>query len=218
MAGTSYFKIYNRAVTEFKDPTLKKLLYSDTILFSQSMYNFLENAISLFTNPGGAANRIKQRAEPVLTIESFTATTVTKEFELVNPPNPVTIDDCIFQYIVDDIQVDGSYSDTTSTITLVDNVDQGSVFTSNIYYIGNFNLSLYDEEEYLLSQFILSCWSEYINNDKLDIIRLLGDTDFKLPSNSATTTSKVNWHIVNRETVMKRMNKYAWDSRFNRTY
>lgn len=60
----------------------------------------------------------------------------------------------------------------------------------------------------------MACWSEYIMNDKLDIIRLLGDTDFKLTANGTTTTSKFNWNIVNRETVTKRMNHYAWMQNF----
>lgn len=64
MAGTSYFTIYKRAITEFKDPTLKNLLDNDTVMFSQVMYNFLENAISLFTNPIPAQKRVNDRVPP----------------------------------------------------------------------------------------------------------------------------------------------------------
>ena len=88
----------------------------------------------------------------------------------------------------------------------------------SIYYIGKWNVVLYDEEAYILSQFIVACWSEFINNDKLDIIRLLGDTDFKLSSNGTTTQAKTSWNIVNREVVDKRMNKYAWDCVSSKRY
>ena len=33
MEGTSFFEVYKRAITEFKDPTLKALLENNTILF-----------------------------------------------------------------------------------------------------------------------------------------------------------------------------------------
>ena len=62
------------------------------------------------------------------------------------------------------------------------------------------------------------CWAEYVENNKLDIDRLLGDTDFSLTSNSTTTQAKTSWYVVNRETASKRMNKYAWDSAILGTY
>lgn len=218
MAGTSYFRIYNRAVTEFKDPTLKGLLTSDTILFSQSMYNFLENAISMFTAPSGAVVRLNNREEPTLDTETFEVAVATDTFVLTNPPTPELIDDYILQYLVDGVEVSGTYDTATSTVTLDEELSITSTLVVNIYYIGNFNVTLYDMEEYILSQFIVAAWSNYIMNNKLDIDRLLGDTDFKLPSNATTTNSKVNWNILTVEKVLKKMNKYSWDSRFNGTY
>ena len=62
------------------------------------------------------------------------------------------------------------------------------------------------------------CWSEYVNNNRLDIDRLLGDGDFKLPSNATTTNAKVNWFLVNRERVTKHMSKYAWAAAIKKVY
>ena len=218
MIGTSYFEIYKRAITEFKDPTLKKMLGNNTILFSETMYNFLENAISLFTTPHEASLRVHDRAYPYTLTETFECDGEQNTFILENPPEDDLVDESIFEFSVDGKAVDGNYNPTTHTITLNMLPPADSTLESDIYYIGNFNHKLYDEEIYILSQFIVACWSEFITNDKLDIIRLLGDTDFKLTSNSSTTTSKNLWNTTTIERVNKRMAKYAWDCRYRRVY
>ena len=216
--GTSYFKIYARAVSKFKDPTLKKLFDDRTILFSETMYNFLENAVSLFTNPYEASLRVQDRTLPYTLSESFTCDGLQNTFILTNPPKNELIDDSIFEYYVDGKKVDGTYNSITKTVTLNIIPDEGQIFNSEIYYIGNFNHILFDEEEYILSQFMVACWSEFITNDKLDIIRLLGDTDFKLTSNSSTTQAKNLWNTTTIERVVRKMGKYAWDCKYRRTY
>lgn len=218
MLGTSYFNIYKRAITEFKDPTLKNLLENDTIMFSQVMYNFLENAISLFTNPIPAQKRVNNRIAPQLYENSFTGDGTAATFVLQNSPSILYKDDCLFKYEIDGEPISGEYNWENNTVTLPVPPFQDSQINITIYYIGNWYIELYSQEEYILSQFIISSWSEYIQNDKLDIIRLLGDTDFKLTAVSTTTTAKSNWNIVNRETATKRMNKYAWDSQIQRIY
>lgn len=235
MAGTSYFTIYKRAITEFKDPTLKNLLDNDTVMFSQVMYNFLENAISLFTNPIPAQKRVNDRVPPKFYTQTFKGDGSTNQFTLTDAPEASLIDDCLFEYTVDGNKVDGTYSaipggvvgeaivgsthtEGTPTVTLEPTPCVGSEIVINIYYVGNWNVNLYPMEEYILAEFIMAAWSEYIQNDKLDIVRLLGDTDFKLTSVSSATTSKSSWYVVNRETVTKRMTKYAWDAAIQRLY
>ena len=217
--GTSYFRIYNRAISEFKDPTLKNLLQNNTILFSEVMYNFLENAVSLFTNPQGAATKVRDRSIPYTLSETFTvSSTPTNTFVLSNPPNNDIVSECIFKFTINDNVVDGEYDINTHSIILDTIPMVNDTVGSIIYYIGNFNQVLLEDEEYILSQFIVACWSEYVVNDKLDIIRLLHDTDFKLPANSTTIASKVAWGIVTKENVIKRMNIYAWYARRNKVY
>ena len=218
LIGTSYFDVYKRAITEFKDPALKNLLENDTVMFSQVMYNFLENAISLFTNPVAAQLRINNRQEPQTFNNSFVADGTTNEFALTNLPDSSLYDECLFEYAINNNIVSGTFNSETNTVTLSQTPQEGDNVNIVVYYVGNWNVELYPMEEYILSCFILAAWSEYIQNDKLDIIRLLGDTDFKLSSVSTTTTAKSNWNIVNRETAIKRMNKYAWDSQIQRIY
>lgn len=218
MAGTSYMVVYKRAITEFKDPVLKNLLDNDTIMFTQVMYNFLENAISLFTNPFPAQVRVNNRVTPQLYTNTYISDGTTSQFTLTDFPDASLVDDCLFEYKIDEEVVGATYNSTTNVVTLSSMPPDGSTVTISIYYVGNWNITLYPMEEYLLGEFIVASWSEYIQNDKLDIIRLLGDTDFKLSAVSSTTTSKMNWNIVNKETVVKRMNKFAWDSQIQRLY
>lgn len=216
--GTSYTEVYKRAITEFKDPAIKNLFDNETIMFCQVMYNFLENAISLFTSPKAAQLRVSNRISPQLYSNLFTGNGTQTQFVLVEYPTDNQLNDCIFSYKVNDISVTGTYDSVSHTVSLSAPPALNDSIEISIYYVGNWNIDLYDMEKYILSQYILSCWSEYIQNDKLDIVRLLGDTDFKLTAVSSTTTAKSNWNIVNRETATKRMNKYAWDAVYMRIY
>ena len=218
MNGTSYFEVYKRAITEFKDPTLKALLENNTILFSETMHNFLVNAISLFTNPLKASQRLHDVDEPYILENNFISDGTTNTFVLEKYPGydsddteNIDYDDFIFEYRIDGEITHATYTEETHSVTFDDIPLPSSNISVNIYYIGGWNVKLYDEEAYILSQFIVACWSEFIANDKLDIVRLLGDTDFILSSNATTTQAKTHWNVVNREVVTKRMNKYAWD-------
>lgn len=216
--GTPYFDVYKRAVTEFKDPTLKNLFETDTVLFCEIMYNFLENAISMFTNPLGAKKRVNDRISPVLYENSFVGDGTTFQFVLTNFPTTEQYDNSVFRYTVGGESVTGTFDQTTNTVTLTQIPADASVIELDSYYVGEWNVTLYDMESYLVSQFLLAAWSQYIQNDKLDIIRLLGDTDFKLTAVSSATSAKSNWNIVNKETVQKEMTKYSWDAAMEGIY
>lgn len=216
--GTSFFTVYKKAVTEFKDPTLKDLLLNQPVLFGQSMYNFLENAISLFTVPLKAHSRISQFNSPYKNTEKFIGDGLTNIYRLVNPPKETIVENCIFEFRVNGTMVLGYYNEDTYSAVLEIAPPQDSIVKIIVYYCGEWSLDLYPDEQYILSQFILSCWAEYISNDKLDIIRLLGDTDFTLTSNASTTTAKTAWNVVNRETATKRMTNFAWSAEMTGLY
>lgn len=218
MAGTSFSTVYRRAITEFKDPTLKKLFDNNLIMFNQVMFNFFENAISLFTNPAQVQLKLSDRIDPILYENSFTGDGIQTIFSLVQFPSEELVEDCVFEYLVNSIPASASYDKTSNSVTFSVAPELNSSIVINIYFVGYFNVNLFDNEIYILSQFIISAWSEYIQNDKLDIIRLLGDTDFKLTSVASSTTAKSSWNIVNREVATKRMNKYAWDAKFGGIY
>lgn len=215
---TSFLEIYNMAIAELKDPQLKATLAQNPIMFCKVMYNFFVNAISLFTNPLAVADRLSKRDEPIYHSDTFTGDGNTTTFTFSVLPEADKIDNVVYCYEAGDEYVSGDYDQTTGTVTFQQPPDYGVPVVIGWYYIGQFNIQLLEKEKYILSEWVMVCWSEYVNNNRLDIDRLLGDGDFKLPSNATTTNAKVNWFVVNRETVTKHMSKYAWDAAIKKVY
>lgn len=215
---TSFLEIYNMAIAELKDPQLKATLAQNPIMFCKVMYNFFVNAISLFTNPLAVADRLSKRDEPIYHSDTFTGDGNTTTFTFSVLPEADKIDNVVYCYEAGDEYVSGDYDQTTGTVTFQQPPDYGVPVVIGWYYIGQFDIQLLEKEKYILSEWVMVCWSEYVNNNRLDIDRLLGDGDFKLPSNATTTNAKVNWFVVNRETVTKHMSKYAWDAAIKKVY
>lgn len=215
---TSFLEIYNMAIAELKDPQLKATLAQNPIMFCKVMYNFFVNAISLFTNPLAVADRLSKRDEPIYHSDTFTGDGNTVTFTFSVLPDADKIDNVVYCYEAGDEYVSGDYDQTTGTVTFQQPPDYGVPVVIGWYYIGQFDIQLLEKEKYILSEWVMVCWSEYVNNNRLDIDRLLGDGDFKLPSNATTTNAKVNWFVVNRETVTKHMSKYAWDAAIKKVY
>ena len=215
---TSFLEIYNMAIAELKDPQLKATLAQNPVMFCKVMYNFFVNAISLFTNPLAVADRLSKRDEPIYHSDTFTGDGNTTTFTFSVLPEADKIDNVVYCYEAGDEYVSGDYDQTTGTVTFQQPPDYGVTVVIGWYYIGQFDIQLLEKEKYILSEWVMVCWSEYVNNNRLDIDRLLGDGDFKLPSNATTTNAKVNWFVVNRETVTKHMSKYAWDAAIKKVY
>ena len=215
---TSFLEIYNMAIAELKDPQLKATLAQNPVMFCKVMYNFFVNAISLFTNPLAVADRLSKRDEPVYHSDTFTGDGNAVTFTFSVLPDADKIDNVVYCYEAGDEYVSGDYDQTTGTVTFQQPPDYGVPVVIGWYYIGQFDIQLLEKDKYILSEWVMVCWSEYVNNNRLDIDRLLGDGDFKLPSNATTTNAKVNWFVVNRETVTKHMSKYAWDAAIKKVY
>lgn len=215
---TSFLEIYNMAIAELKDPQLKATLAQNQVMFCKVMYNFFVNAISLFTNPLAVADRLSKRDEPVYHSDTFTGDGNTDTFKFSVLPDADKIDNVVYCYEAGDEYVAGDYDQATGIVTFKQPPDYDVPVVIGWYYIGQFDIQLLEKEKYILSEWVMVCWSEYVNNNRLDIDRLLGDGDFKLPSNATTTNAKVNWFVVNRETVTKHMSKYAWDAAIKKVY
>ena len=215
---TSFLEIYNMAIAELKDPQLKATLAQNPVMFCKVMYNFFVNAISLFTNPLAVADRLSKRDEPIYHSDTFTGDGNTATFTFSVLPEADKTDNVVYCYEAGNEYVHGDYDQTTGTVTFQQAPDYGVQVVIGWYYVGQFDIQLLEKEKYILSEWVMVCWSEYVNNNRLDIDRLLGDGDFKLPSNATTTNAKVNWFVVNRETVTKHMSKYAWDAAIKKVY
>lgn len=212
MDGTSFLEIYKMALSELQDPQIKAIYNSNAVMFCQVMNNFLDNAIPLFTSPIQVRGKLMDMTSPYDEQDSFVGDGTTYSFVLSNPPPVDDVDNVVFYCTVDNNKVNGSYDVEKSTYNIVPAPQEGAIINICYCYAGKFNKTLNQDEKSILSQWLMVCWSEYVQNNKLDIDRLLGDTDFKLTANGPTTQAKTNWYCVNRETVTKRMNKYAWDA------
>lgn len=218
MAGTSFLEIYTRAITEFQDPQLKALYSKNIVLFTQVMNNFMTNAISLFTNPLPVRIRLSKVSQPYEYTENFVGDGITTEYPIKADLSMYNTDELLFSANVNGSTTAIEYSKESNSVIFFTPPEINSVIVITAYFPGSFDVALYEEEKYILSQWVMVCWAEYVENNKLDIDRLLGDTDFSLTSNSTTTQAKTSWYVVNRETASKRMNKYAWDSAILGTY
>lgn len=216
--GTPFLEIYNMAIAELKDPQLKATLTQNPIMFCKVMYNFFVNAISLFTNPLAVTERLSKRDEPEYHSDVFSGDGETSTFTFSVLPPSDKLDNVVCCYEDGNEYVDCQYDTETGIVTFPTVPQNGVRVVIAWYYTGQFDIELFDKEKYILSEWVMVCWSEYVNNNRLDIDRLLGDNDFKLPSNATTTNAKVNWFIVNRETVTKHMSKYAWDAAIKKVY
>lgn len=216
--GTPFLEIYNMAIAELKDPRLKATLTQNPIMFCKVMYNFFVNAISLFTNPLAVTERLSKRDEPEYHSDVFVGDGTTTTFAFSLLPDSKKLGDVVYCYETGDEYINCQYDPETGIVTFPVAPQNGEQVVIAWYYTGRFEITLFDKEKYILSEWVMVCWSEYVNNNRLDIDRLLGDNDFKLPSNATTTNAKVNWFIVNRETVTKHMSKYAWDTAIKKVY
>lgn len=209
--GTSYLEIYTSAITEFQDPQLKVLYENDIQLFTQVMGNFMTNAISLFSRPIGVRKRLSKKKTPYEIKESFVGDGCKTNYILNSIIDSNDVKDALFSIRVGEKRYKVDYDYTTNSVLLPFAPAMGEKFVLSIYYVGAFEETLVYKEVHLLGEWLMVCWSEYVQNNKLDIDRLLGDTDFKLTSNSATTTAKTGWYIVNREMATKEMSNYDWE-------
>lgn len=218
MAGTSFIEIYTMAIAEIQDPNFKMLFDSNVLLFTKAMSNFMDNAIASFSRPIGVRKRLAVANQPYDLYWEFVGDGVSKEFALSPPPSQSDLWNIVFRYKVDGVQVLAEYDELLSEVVFQEEPASGARVVVECGFVGNFSHELYLEEKSLLAQWLMVCWSEYIQNNRLDIDRLLNDTEFKLTSSASSTQAKTAWFIVNRETVEKKMLQYAWEAKITGIY
>lgn len=173
------------------------------------------NAISLFSRPIGVRKRLSKKKSPYELTETFVGDGCSTSYTLNIAVPSEDVDNALFTIKVADKKYKVNYDSTNNCIILPSPITMGEKFILSVYYVGAFEETLYDEEIYILGQWLMVCWSEYVQNNKMDIDRLLGDTDFKLTANANTTNAKTNWYVVNRENTTKYMNNYAWECEYS---
>jgi hypothetical protein len=205
--ATSYVDIYEKAISEMDDPFITASYNQNPILFFKKMYNFLVNAIPLFVSPVDMIAKLNDRVVPSGVAETFDGNNTKVDFVLGSIPST----SAYFSYLIDSGYMDGAFNYTSNTATMsatpysdVDNVE------IEWYDVGQFNQTLTPIEQNILSCFLVSCWAEKEKNFLLDIRRLLNDSTFKLPAESASMRSKNSWYYNMREKAEKLMIQNGW--------
>lgn len=216
--AVSFVEIYNRAISSLDDPSITAEYEISPIKFFQTMYTFLINAIPSFNNPISMIKILSNKTNPTGQTEIFDGDGLTSTFVLSSVPVP----NSFFRYVIDNIDVDGTYAPITNSVTFSTIVPYGKQGSVEWYFAGQFNDGflgnlpdyLLDTVEKILGQLLVLKWMEKEKNFLLDVRRLLNDTDFKLHDGSSATNSKVNWYGNMREECEKTMNQFSWDLKF----
>lgn len=204
--STSFVNIYQRAITQFDDPFITNT-YGNTITFFETMYSFLQNGINDFVIPEVVITKLEDITSPSGQTELFNGDGINTTFVLTTIP----VTGSYFVYTVSGVVVTGTYNSGTNSVTLDVAPATG---TNNVsiqwYYPGQFNQTLINREERILSMLWIVNWAEREKNHLLDIRRLLSDTDFKMSAESTTITAKSGWYIAMREEATAAMKQYSW--------
>lgn len=206
--ATSKVEIYTRAINRLDDPRITSAFDTNPIEFFQIMSGYLDNAIPAFITPSIMLSILQDTTNSSGATELFNGTGLTNTFVLSTTPPTGSY----FYGEVNGISEDIAYSQGSNSVSFLTNPPVG---TDNVlaqwYYAGQFNQTLTDRQQDILSGLLVQAWSEKEKNFLLDIRRLLQDTDFKLGNESTNINAKGNWFASIREKNDNDMKKYAWD-------
>lgn len=207
--ASSFISIYNNAMSKLDDPILSKIYRENSQEFFRIMYQRIKTAIADFRTPATTVSKLVDRVEPVFYTELFDGDGETSSFEVTE----ITLNsNCIVSALVD-----GSAVDVLSVVGNIVTLSSEPVLgTENVeisvYIDGYFNQTLSDQEEEILSLFVLKAWANKERNFLLDIRRLIGDKDFRLISEANSAREKNNWYNSIREEAEKKMVAFSWSS------
>lgn len=206
--ATSKVEIYTRAINRLDDPRITSAFDTKPIDFFQIMSGYLDNAIPAFITPTIMLSILQNTTDSSGVTELFDGTGATNTFTLSTTP-PIG---SYFYGEISGIESDITYSQGSNSVSFLVNPPVG---TENVlaqwYFPGQFNQSLTDRQQDILSGLLVQAWSEKEKNFLLDIRRLLQDTDFKLGNEATNINAKGNWFAGIREKNETDMKKYAWD-------
>lgn len=205
--ATSYVDIYTRAINRFDDPSITSAYNTNPIDFFQVMLGYLENAIPAFTTPVIMLDILNDTMNYSEQTELFNGTGATDTFVLSTIPPTGSY----FYAEVNGISQEVSYIEITNSVQFITDPPLGVENVSvQWYFAGQFNQTLTNKQQDILSGLLVQSWSEKEKNFLLDIRRLLNDTDYKMGVESSNITSKGNWFAGIREKNDSDMKNYAW--------
>lgn len=198
--------IYKPAIGLFDDPKITDAFNTSPISFFKIMYTYLQNAIPRFTNPMIMKKLLSATTLPDGQVEIIDGNGTNSYTVTVSP-----LINSYFEYTIDGKLVEGNYDSTLQIITFKDIVNTGSTISFEWYFPGKFTNDIDYTAQNILARLLVLCWTEKEKNFLLDIRRLLGDTDFKLPSEANSIRAKGEWYNDMKSEINKKMMKYSWD-------
>lgn len=218
--------IYTKAIALFDDPKITVAYQTNIVQFDKLMYTYLQNAISMFSNPASIGVRLSIYNEPVGTMEIFEGDGEKKSFVL--DKNFEIRENSHYCFFEGDIKVEGEIDAENRTVIFPDILPEGKQYAFEQYYVGEFtdnfnglnsntskgNNLIIGEIKDILARLLVKAWAESERNLLMDIRNVLQDSDFKLTSNANILKSKNNWVDQLDSEILQLQNRLAWNIRF----
>lgn len=183
---TSFMEVYTYGFAEIEDVRLDNLMSENPALFLRRVWDYLRNAIPLFTSPMGIQSKLNDYTEPVFSDATFetdgetTAFVGTPEMEYV----VVTVDDSVVASIETTTEATANgvtYNYETGEITF-DVAPQAGTIYVDYYTDGYFNSELNTQELYILGVCFRVVWFNKIANTFLRTTPKIKDKNFNMDS------------------------------------
>lgn len=225
--GINFLEIYTKAISLFDDPKITRAYEVSKVQFCKLMYGYLQNAISLFSNPAYIGFLLASYSAPQGQMEVFDADGENNSFTL--DPSFVFIEGSIYQFMECSNHVKGTLDIETRTITFPDVMPLGETYSFEQYFPGDFTQDfsgltsdgyspqyVANQIQGILARLLVICWAEEERNFLLDIRNIMSDDDFKISSNANSLRAKIAWLNTLNSEIDSMQNKLAWVIRFAR--
>lgn len=208
-------EIFNRAVSLFDDPDIRKKCVIDPAGYQKDMRAFLINGINYFYEPTEIANKLTQYSDQEGQIEVIDGEN-TDVYKLSTNP----VEGAVFSYKIGNEFVRGSYNAETNSVTFPRIVTTEQTCTVVWYYAGAFTAdfgSIFRPElnrnaimnriKTILAHCLLCAWGDGEKNRALEFRNLLSDADLATYSPANSAKAKTSWH----EQVLREMDTLVVD-------
>lgn len=189
MGKTPFFDVYEYAFTEIDDVRMSTLMDENPALFLSRCWEYLRNAIPLFTSPKGMQDKLKDYVEPTYSEQHFNGDGTETTFNGEPDMDYVIVSvDTIVKAVIDTTDAEGetvtvngiTYNITTGEITFTE-APQGSIFV-DYNTNGYFNAELNHDEIAILAKCFSVVWFNKNANTFLRTTPKIKDKNFNTDS------------------------------------
>ena len=222
-----FSNVYEKAFALFDDPKITIAYQTNKIQFNKLMYTFMQNAITMFTNPASIAVMLSSFNEPYGAMETFEGDGENNTFTL-DPSFNLMQEGTQYVFYENNTIVNGTINFDNRTVTFPDILPQGQEYGFEEYYCGEFtgDFSKYNRNYSqgdnmvtsqvmgIMARLLIKAWAESERNMLLDIRNILQDSDFKITGNDKILNAKNAWVNQLDTEILAIQNRLAWSVRF----